>query len=42
MPEVGDWYTYGRVMLYLEMLISVLVTVFSLYLAFTGRAGFLT
>lgn len=40
-PEVGGWYRWGRVVLYLEMLLAVLVTVFSLYLAFNGQAGFL-
>lgn len=39
--ERTDWYYWGRVVLYAEMLIAVLVTVFSLYLAFTGQAGFL-
>jgi hypothetical protein len=40
-PEYGDWYTWGKVVLYAEMLLAILVTVFSLYLAFSGRAGFL-
>jgi hypothetical protein len=40
--EHDDWYRWGRVVLYAEMLLAVLVTVFSLYLAFTGSAGFLT
>lgn len=39
---VGDdsWYVWGRVVLYVEMVIAVLVTGFSLYLAFTGQAVF--
>ncbi|WP_313696167.1 hypothetical protein [Halorarum halobium] len=37
-----DWYRWGRAVLYAEMALAVLVTVFSLYLAFTGRAGLLT
>lgn len=41
-PEHDDWYRWGRVILYAEMALAVLVTAFSLYLAFTGRAGFLT
>lgn len=40
--EHDDWYRWGRVVLYAEMLLAVLVTAFSLYLAFTGSAGFLT
>lgn len=41
-PEYDDWYRWGRLVLYGEMVLAVLVTVFSLYLAFTGTAGFLT
>jgi hypothetical protein len=41
-PEHDDWYRWGRLVLYGEMVLAVLVTVFSLYLAFTGTAGFLT
>lgn len=41
-PEHDDWYSWGRAVLYAEMALAVLVTAFSLYLAFTGRAGFLT
>jgi len=37
--EPGEWYKYGRAVLYLEMIIAILVTVFSLYLAFQGQAG---
>lgn len=39
--EPDDWYRWGRVVLYVEMVVAVLVTAFSLYLAFTGQAGFL-
>lgn len=35
------WYRWGRAALYVEMILAVLVTVFSLTLAFTGQAGFL-
>lgn len=39
--EYGDWYRYGQAFLYIEMIIAILVTVFSLYLAFQGEAGFI-
>ena len=39
-PEHDDWYKWGRAVPYAEMGVAVLVTVFSLYLAFTGQAGF--
>lgn len=38
---VEDWYRWGRLVLYLEMLLAVVVTCFSLYLTFSGEAGFL-
>lgn len=38
----ADWYRWGRVVLYAEMLLAVLVTGFALYLAVTGSAGVLT
>jgi hypothetical protein len=41
-PAYDDWYRRGRAVLYAEMVLAVLVTVFSLYLAFTGTTGFLT
>jgi hypothetical protein len=41
-PAYDGWYRWGRAVLYAEMVAAVLVTVFSLYLAFTGTAGFLT
>ncbi|QZP37168.1 hypothetical protein [Halobaculum magnesiiphilum] len=40
-PEADDWYRWGRIVLYAEMALAVLITAFSLYLAFTGRAGFI-
>ncbi|MCT9097870.1 hypothetical protein [Haloarchaeobius sp. HME9146] len=40
-PEYDSWYRWGKVALYAEMGIAVLVTVFSLYLAFSGQTGFL-
>lgn len=39
--DYGDWYRWGKLALYAEMVIAILVTVFSLYLAFSGQAGFL-
>ena len=39
--EYGDWYRWGKAVLYAEMVLAILVTVFSLYLAFSGQAGFL-
>lgn len=41
MAETGAWYRWARVVLYAEMLLAVLVTVFSLYMAFNGEAGWL-
>jgi hypothetical protein len=35
----GEWYKYGRAVLYLEMLIAILVTVYSIWLAFNGQAA---
>jgi len=40
-PAREPWYRWGRRVLYAEMLIAVLVTVFSLSLAFMGQAGYL-
>jgi hypothetical protein len=37
-PEA--WYKWGVITLYGEMLIAVLVTLYSLYMAFTGTGGF--
>ncbi len=42
MVEHDSWYTWGKVVLYAEMALAILVTVFSLYMAFSGEAGFLT
>jgi hypothetical protein len=41
MAEYGSWYRWGTVVLYAEMALAILVTVFSLYMAFNGQAGFL-
>lgn len=41
MEGTQSWYVWGRVVLYVEMLIAVIVTVFSMYLAFSGQAGLL-
>ncbi|WP_267640795.1 hypothetical protein [Haloarchaeobius amylolyticus] len=40
-PAYDPWYKWGKVALYAEMGIAILVTVFSLYLAFTGQTGFI-
>lgn len=40
-PDYGSWYRWGRAVLYAEMVIATLLTVFSLYMAFQGTAGFL-
>lgn len=37
--EYGSWFKYGRAVLYIEMIIAILVTIFSLYLAFNGQAA---
>ena len=34
------WYKYGITFLYFEMLIALGVSIFSLYMAFTGKGGF--
>ena len=34
------WYKWGVIILYAEMTIAVLVTLYSLYMAFTGTGGF--
>jgi hypothetical protein len=36
--EYGDWYRWGKAVLYLEMAVAILVTAFSLYMAFNGQA----
>lgn len=36
-----SWYRWGKLVLYAEMVVAILVTVFSLYLAFQGQAGFI-
>ena len=35
------WYKWGVLVLYIEMFIAIGVSVFSLYFALTGHAGFL-
>lgn len=42
MAEYDSWYAWGKTVLYAEMALAVLLTVFALYLAFTGRAGVLS
>ncbi len=37
-PE--PWYKWGVVILYIEMIIAILVTLYSLYMSFTGSGGF--
>lgn len=36
----AGWYRYGVIFLYLEMFIAIAVSVYSLYMAFTGKGGF--
>lgn len=42
MEKHGAWYKWAQILLYTEMAIAILVTLFSLYMAFQGQAGFLT
>ncbi|GAA0197316.1 hypothetical protein [Haladaptatus pallidirubidus] len=42
MAGYDSWYMWGQIVLYAEMVIAVLLTVFALYMAFSGQAGFLT
>jgi hypothetical protein len=37
--EHGEWFKYGRAVLYLEMVIAILVTIFSLWMAFNGQSA---
>lgn len=37
--EFEPWYKWGVRVLYLEMLIAIAVTLFSLYMALTGSGG---
>ncbi|MFB6263469.1 MAG: hypothetical protein ABEL76_07580 [Bradymonadaceae bacterium] len=37
--EHDPWYKYGVILLYAEMGIAICVTLYSLYLAFTGAGG---
>jgi len=37
--EYDDWYNWGTAVLYLEMAIAILVTAFSLYMAFNGQTA---
>ena len=39
--DADDWYRWGRLMLYGEMVLATLITGFSLYMAFQGSTGFL-
>lgn len=41
MDGYDSWYAWGKLVLYAEMATAVLVTGFSLYMAFTGRAGWI-
>ena len=38
--EFEPWYKWGVAFLYLEMAIAVGVSIYSLYMAFTGSGGF--
>jgi hypothetical protein len=37
--EYDTWYRYGVFLLYVEMVIAIFVTCYSLYMAFTGSGG---
>lgn len=37
--EYGPWYKWGVIVLYLEMIIATAVTLFAMYMAFTGAGG---
>lgn len=37
--EFDPWYRWGVRVLYLEMLIAIGITVFALYMAFSGSGG---
>jgi hypothetical protein len=36
-PPVENWYKWGVFVLYLEMVIAILVSLYSLYMAFSGE-----
>jgi len=38
--EYEPWYKWGVMFLYLEMLIAIAVSIYSLYMAFSGKGGF--
>ncbi len=38
--QYEPWYKWGVLFLYIEMLIAIGVSIYSLYMAFTGRGGF--
>jgi hypothetical protein len=38
--EYEPWYKWGVLFLYVEMFIAIAVSVYSLYMAFTGTGGF--
>ncbi len=38
--EYEPWYKWGVVVLYLEMILAAGVTLFAMYMAFTGAGGF--
>ncbi|MFQ5442725.1 MAG: hypothetical protein ACE5EB_08395 [Thermodesulfobacteriota bacterium] len=38
--EYEPWYKWGVIFLYIEMIIAVGVSIYSLYMAFTGTGGF--
>lgn len=37
--EYEPWYRYGVAILYLEMFMAIALTIFALYLTFTGSGG---
>lgn len=38
--EFEPWYKWGVLVLYLEMSIAIGVSIYSIYMAFTGAGGF--
>lgn len=36
-PQEENWYKWGVLVLYLEMIIAILVSLYSLYMAFSGQ-----
>ncbi|MFB6307057.1 MAG: hypothetical protein ABEH43_08755 [Flavobacteriales bacterium] len=39
--EMDNWYKYGVFVLYLEMAIAIGISIYSIYMAFTGSGTFI-